>query len=105
MGSISSGDVPEEFFNLLKGQKPDDVFFVPAGGTGTFFRVKGQETTPVNKDDAARLARQQLLMELMRTEMRKQAASAEADAKYEGNYARIMSAQPSSGGKAPEPKK
>lgn len=94
MGSISSGDIPEEFFNILKGQKPDDVFFVPAGGSGTFFRVKGQETVPTNRDDAARLARQQIVLELMRNEMRKHAASADAEAKYEGDYARIMGAQP-----------
>ena len=31
MGSISSGDIPEEFFNILQKQKADDVFFVPAG--------------------------------------------------------------------------
>lgn len=99
VGSLSSGDIPEEFFNVLKNQKPDDVFFVPTGGTGTFFRVKNQETAPVNKDIAARIARQQLVLEMMRTEMRKHAASAEAEAKYEGDYARIMSAQPAPGAK------
>jgi EpsD family peptidyl-prolyl cis-trans isomerase len=94
MGVISSGDLTEEFLNTLKSQKPDDVFFVPAGSTGTFFKVKGQETRPLTGDDAAKLARQQLLRELLRTETGKQALSAEADVKYEGDYARIMSEQP-----------
>jgi EpsD family peptidyl-prolyl cis-trans isomerase len=100
MGSISSGDIPEEFFNILKNQKADDVFFVPAGSTGTFFRVKGQQTVPMNRDEAAKLARQQIVLELMRTEMRKHAASAEADAKYDANHAKIMSTQPAAAGTA-----
>ena len=94
MGSLSTGDIPEEFYNVLKGQKPDDVFFVPTGPTGTFFRVKGAETTPMKAEDAARIARQALVVEIMRGEMRKIAATAEAEAKYEGEYAKIMSAQP-----------
>jgi EpsD family peptidyl-prolyl cis-trans isomerase len=104
MGSLSTGDIPEEFYNVLKGQKPDDVFFVPTGPTGTFFRVKGAETTPMKAEDAARIARQALVVEIMRGEMRKIAATAEAEAKYEGEYAKIMSAQPASTG-APAPKK
>ena len=106
MGSLSSGDIPEQFYNILKGQKPDDVFFVPTGATGTFFRVKGAETTPMKAEDAARIARQALVLEIMRGEMRKLADTAQAEAKYEGDYAKIMSAQPASTGKgAAEPKK
>jgi EpsD family peptidyl-prolyl cis-trans isomerase len=102
MGVISSSDIPEEFLNALKAQKPDDVFFVPAGSTGTFFKVKSVETKPLGGDDAVKLARQQLLRELLRTETNKQAVSAEADAKYEGDYARIMSGQPKAAPKAGE---
>jgi EpsD family peptidyl-prolyl cis-trans isomerase len=97
MGAVSTSDIPEQFFNILKNQKPDDVFFMPSGGSGTFFRVKTQETAPINKDDAARIARQQLVTEMMRTEMQKHAASAQAEAKFEGDYARIMSSQPTTG--------
>ncbi len=105
MGSLSSGDIPEEFYNILKGQKPDDVFFVPTGPTGTFFRVKGAETTPMKAEDAARIARQALVVEIMRGEMRKLADTAQAEAKYEGNYAKIMSAPPATNTAAPPPKK
>lgn len=94
MGVISSGDVPEDFFKALIAQKPEDVFFVPTGSTGTFFKVKRQETQSLGGDDAVKFARQQLLRDLLRTETNKQAVSAEADAKYEGDYARIMSGQP-----------
>jgi EpsD family peptidyl-prolyl cis-trans isomerase len=99
MGVVSSSDIPEEFFNALKAQKPDDVFFVPSGSTGTFFKVKSQETRPLGGDDAAKLARQQLLRELLRSETSKQSVTAEADTKYEGDYARIMSGQPKPGEK------
>lgn len=99
MGVISSSDIPEEFYNALKNQKQDDVFFVPSGTTGTFFKVKSQETRPLTGEDAARFARQQLLRELLRTETNKQAVSAEADAKYEGDYARIMRGEPKAGEK------
>jgi EpsD family peptidyl-prolyl cis-trans isomerase len=106
MGSLSTGDIPEEFYNVLKGQKPDDVFFVPTSPTGTFFRVKGAETTPMKSEDAARIARQALVVEIMRGEMRKIAATAEAEAKYEGEYAKIMSAPPANTGtRPPEQKK
>src|SRR4029077_18657352 len=98
MGLLTSGEIPEEFYNVLKGQKPDDVFFVPTGPTGTFFRVKGAETTPMKPEDAARIARQALVVEMMRNEMRKIAETAQAEAKYEGNYAKIMSAQPANPG-------
>jgi EpsD family peptidyl-prolyl cis-trans isomerase len=100
MGVISSSDIPEDFFNALKAQKPDDVFFVPAGTTGTFFKVKSVEVKPLVGDDAAKFARQQLLRELLRSETSKEALSAEAGTKYEGDYARIMSGQPKSGDKS-----
>lgn len=97
MGVISSGDIPENFFNALKNQKPDDVFFVPTGSTGTFFKVKGQETRALTGDDAEKLARQHLLRELLQSETSKQAVSAQAEVKYEGDYARIMNGQPKAG--------
>lgn len=99
MGVISSGDIPESFFKALAAQKPDDIFFVPTGSVGVFFKVKGQETSPLSNEDATKIARQQLLRELTRAEMEKQALSAEADVKYEGDYARIMSSQSGAVGK------
>jgi EpsD family peptidyl-prolyl cis-trans isomerase len=94
MGVISSSDVSEEFYNALKNQKPDDVFFIPSGSAGAFFKVKGQEARPITGDEAAAFARQQLLRELLRSETDKQAVSAETDVKYEGDYARIMRGEP-----------
>ena len=94
MGVISSSDISEEFLNSLKNQKPDDVFFVPSGSTGTFFRIKSQDVVPLTGNDASQFARQQLLRELLRSEMEKQSLSAEADVKYEGDYARIMKGEP-----------
>jgi hypothetical protein len=94
MGIISSSDISEEFYNALKNQKPDDVFFVPAGTTGTFFKVKSQETRPLTGDAATAFARQQLLRELLRTETAQDAVTAEASANYEGDYARIMKGEP-----------
>lgn len=92
VGPMSSGDIPEEFLNMLKSQKPDDVFFLPTGTTGVFLKLKSQETKPLAGDDAARLAQQMLLTELMKSELDKQALSAQADTRYEGDYARIMGA-------------
>jgi EpsD family peptidyl-prolyl cis-trans isomerase len=91
MGVINSGDIPEQFFNTLTKQKPDDVFFVPTGNIGVFFKVKGQEIKPLPEEDASRLARQMILRDLMRDETSKQAVSAEASATYEGDYKKIMS--------------
>ncbi len=105
MGVINSGELSEEMFKALKAQKPDDVFFVPSGNNGVFFKVKGQEVRPLSGEDAAKLARQLLLRELMVTETNKQAVSAEADVKYEGDYARIMSSEPKVEGKKEEKSK
>jgi EpsD family peptidyl-prolyl cis-trans isomerase len=94
MGVISSGEMPENIYNALRGQKADDLFFIPSGSTGTFFKVKGQETRPLAGEEASKLARQQLLMDLLRSEASKNALSAEAGVKYEGEYAKIMTAAP-----------
>jgi EpsD family peptidyl-prolyl cis-trans isomerase len=99
MGVISSSDIPENVFNALKNQKPDDIFFIPAGSTGTFFKVKGQETRALSGEDANRFARQQLLRELLQTETSKQAVSAGADVRYEGDYVRIMKDESKAGEK------
>ena len=94
MGVLSSTELSEDFFNALKNQKTDDVFFVPAGSTGTFFKAKSFEAKPLTAEEANRFARQQLLREILRQEVDKQAVTAQADVKYEGDYTRIMRGEP-----------
>ncbi len=96
MGVISTGDFPEDFVKTLRAQKPEDVFFTAVGSSGMFFKVRGQQNTPLTGEDASKLARQFVLRDLAQAEALKQAATAQASAKYQGEYARIMNAAPES---------
>jgi EpsD family peptidyl-prolyl cis-trans isomerase len=99
MGVISTGDFPEDFVKTLRAQKPEDVFFTAVGTTGMFFKVRRQENSPLSGEDASKVARQLVLRDLAQAEAIKQAATAQANAKYQGEYARIMNAAPDSKGK------
>lgn len=97
MGALNSGDLPPEFYGLIEAKGPDDVFFVRAGPNGVFFKVKGEERRPLEGEAAANLARQLMRADAIKAEQGIAAYSANIEAKYEGDYARIM--QPGDGKK------
>ena len=98
MGVLNSADLPQDFYNAIEAKKADDVFFIRAGQNGVFFKVKGEETRPLEGEAAANVARQILRADALKAETGIAAYSANLEAKYEGEYAKIM--QPGEGAPA-----
>jgi EpsD family peptidyl-prolyl cis-trans isomerase len=93
MGALNSGDVSPDFFNVMQAKQADDIFFVRSGPNGIFFKVKGQEAHPLEGEGAFNLARQLLRLDLLKSEASMTSVAANLEAKYEGDYASIMSKQ------------
>jgi EpsD family peptidyl-prolyl cis-trans isomerase len=90
MGVLNSGDIPPDFYNSIEAKKADDVFFVRSGPNGVFFRVKSEEVRPLEGEAAANLARQLMRGDALKAEAGMATYAANLEAKYEGEYARIM---------------
>jgi EpsD family peptidyl-prolyl cis-trans isomerase len=90
MGTLNSGDIPPDFYNSIEAKKADDVFFVRSGPNGVFFKVKSEEARPLEGEAAANLARQLLRTDALKAEAGIATYSANLEAKYEGEYAKIM---------------
>jgi len=97
-GMLNSGEIPQDFFNVIETKKADNVFFIRSGSNGVFLAVKGEEARPLEGEAAANAARQLLRAERVKAETGMASFSANLDAKYEGEYAAIM-------GKSGEPEK
>jgi EpsD family peptidyl-prolyl cis-trans isomerase len=93
MGRLDSAEISKDFFNAMEAKKADDVFFVHAGPNGVFFKIKSEEARPVEGEAAANLARQLLRADAVKAEAGMASVSANLEAKYEGDYAAIMSQQ------------
>lgn len=93
MGSLNSADLPETLFNQMQAKKADDVFFLRAGSNGVFIVVKGEESRPLSGEAAANFARQALRADLFKSEIGMASVAANLEAKYDGEYAKIMNNQ------------
>ncbi len=91
MGALDSGEIPQDFFNAIQAKKADNVFFVRSGANGVFFIVKGEEPRPLQGEAAANAARQFIRADRFKAETGMASVSANLEAKYEGEYAAIMS--------------
>jgi EpsD family peptidyl-prolyl cis-trans isomerase len=92
-GSVSSGDLPEDLVKRMEAKKSDDVFFFRAGANGIFLVPKSEEARPLEGEAAANLARQSLKADLLKSEIGMASVAANLEAKYEGDYAKLMTAQ------------
>jgi EpsD family peptidyl-prolyl cis-trans isomerase len=92
MGAINGADLPENLLRQMEAKKPDDVFFLRAGPNGVFFDVRSEESRPLTGDAAISFARQAMNADLLKSEVGMATVSANLEAKYEGDYARIMAA-------------
>lgn len=90
LGVLSSSDLPEELVGLIQKRKDDDIFFTRVGSNGLFFKVKAEETRPIDGDAAVNLARQLMRADALAAELGLAAYSAKLEAKYEGDYADLM---------------
>jgi EpsD family peptidyl-prolyl cis-trans isomerase len=92
-GMLNSSEIPDELFNALQAKKPEDVLFARAGQNGVFLQVKSKEPRHVEGEAAVALARQLMRNDVLKAEAATVSFSANMEAKYEGDYAKIM-AQP-----------
>ena len=91
MGTLSSSEVPQDFYNTIEAKKTDNVFFVRSGPNGVFFQVKGEQSRPLEGEAAANLARQLMRADAIKAEIGIASYSANIEAKYENDYyANIM---------------
>jgi hypothetical protein len=95
MSALNSGDVSPDFFKAVQAKQADEIFFIRSGSNGIFFKVNGQAARPLEGEGAFNLARQQLRLDLLKSEAGMTAVAASLEAKYEGDYASIMGKQSS----------
>jgi EpsD family peptidyl-prolyl cis-trans isomerase len=116
--TLDSATMPAEMLKALEARKPDDVFFIRARGSASFFKVTSVDPKPMTADDANEFAKREVRAEIGRKSGEDITKAALANAKYEGDFARIMTtptpvgAQPAAAagsealpGAAPEPEK
>ena len=94
-GSLSSGDVSPDFFNMIVAKQADNVFFIHSDQNGIFFKVRSIEPRPLEGESATNVARQLMRLDLLKSEASMASVAANLEAKYEGDYANIMGAQSS----------
>jgi EpsD family peptidyl-prolyl cis-trans isomerase len=90
VGVFNTGEMTEDLLNVMQS-KSDNVFFVRAGPNGVFFKVRSEEAQPLQGEAAINAARQSMRAERLKAETGMASVSANLDAKYEGEYAAIMS--------------
>jgi EpsD family peptidyl-prolyl cis-trans isomerase len=90
IGTLSSSEIPQDFYNSIEAKKADDVLFARSGPNGVFFKVKGEVARPLEGEAAANLARQLMRTDALKAEAGLATYSANLEAKYEGEYAKIM---------------
>lgn len=90
MGVLNTGEISQDFYNEIEAKKADYVLFVRSGANGVFFKVKGEEARPLEGEAAANFARQLLRADALKAEAGLAAFSANLEAKYQDEYAKIM---------------
>jgi EpsD family peptidyl-prolyl cis-trans isomerase len=90
-GALNSAELSENLFDQMQIKKPDDVFFLRSGSNGVFIVVKSEEPRPLTGEAAANVARQALRADMFKSEIGMASVAANLDAKYDGDYAKIMS--------------
>jgi EpsD family peptidyl-prolyl cis-trans isomerase len=93
-GMISAADLPADLRKALALRKPDQVFFGRLGSNGLYFSVKNEQLSPLEGAAATDVARETLKEQSAKDQYSEAAAAALREAKFEGEYAKIMSIPP-----------
>ena len=96
-GAVSTGDLPPDLTKAISAHQADDIFFIRAGANGLFFKVTNQESRPLEGQDAINAARQYLRQDIAKSDLSMTSVAANLGAKYQGDYAAIMSTSPTGG--------
>ncbi len=90
--TLDSATMPPEMLKVLDARKPDDIFFIRSRGSASFFKVASVDQKPLTAEQADAFAKRELRVDIGRKDAEEITKAALADAKFEGNYAHIMSA-------------
>ena len=96
-GAVSTGDLPPDLTKAISAHQADDIFFIRSGSNGLFFKVTNQESRPLEGQDAINVARQYLRQDIAKSDLSMTSVAANLGAKYQGDYAAIMSTSPTGG--------
>ncbi len=88
--TLDSATLPPEMLKALDARKPDDVFFIRARGSGSYFKVTSVDPKPLTGDEANEFAKREVRAEIARKSAEEISQAALATAKYEGDYGRVM---------------
>ena len=88
--TLDSATMPLEMLKVLDGRKPDDIYFIRSRGGASFFKVTSVDQKPLTSDQANEFAKREVRVDIGRKGAEEISRAALADAKFEGDYARIM---------------
>ena len=90
--TLDSATMPAEMLKVLDARKPDDIYFIRSRGSASFFKVTSVDQKPLTTDQANEFAKREVRVDIGRKGAEAISKAALADAKFEGDYARIMTA-------------
>jgi EpsD family peptidyl-prolyl cis-trans isomerase len=90
--TLDSATMPAEMLKVLDARKSDDIYFIRSKGSASFFKVTSVDQKPLTTDEANEFAKRQVRLDVGRKGAEAISKSALADAKFEGDYTRIMTA-------------
>ena len=90
--ALDSATMPAEMLKVLDARKPDDIYFIRSRGNASFFKVTSVDQKPMSTDQANEFAKRELRVDIGRKGAEAISKAALADAKFEGDYTRIMTA-------------
>ena len=90
--TLDSATMPAEMLKVLDARKPDDIYFIRSRGNASFFKVTSVDQKPLTTDQANEFAKREVRVDIGRKGAEAISKAALADAKFEGDYARIMTA-------------
>ena len=96
-GAVSTGDLPPDLMKAITAHQTDDIFFIRSGPNGLFFKVTNQEPRPLQGQDAINATRRYPRSSIAKSDLGMTSVAANLEAKYQGDYAAIISTAPTSG--------
>jgi EpsD family peptidyl-prolyl cis-trans isomerase len=100
--TLDSATMPAEMLKVLDARKPDDIYFIRSRGSASFFKVTSVDQKPLTGDQASEFAKREVRTDIGRRAAEDITKAALADAKFEGDYPRIMAAPAPAAQPAPE---
>src|SRR5208337_1756479 len=90
--ALDSATIPAEMLKPLDARKADDIFFIRSNRSASFFKVTSVDEKPLTGEQADQFAKRELASDLAKKAAQDTSSAALASAKFEGDYARIMTA-------------